>query len=172
MEVIEYRLDMRTLFFKRFLEVGVHIAGDRFDMIHPLQTDMIDEIVYDLLFLAAGDPENMSGFHVDDVGSISVTVVELEFINAEEFRMFFRLNELPVRCGIKSLKAFLVNVFYNIFAQAGKFCHFLVCVGTTGQEIADILMQFCRDPVAGSFKGNVLCPGVAAAGTYILVPCK
>lgn len=29
-------------------------------------------------------------------------------------------------------------------------------------------MQFCRDPVTGSFKGNILHPGIAASGANIL----
>lgn len=58
---------------------------------------MLDEIVHDLLFLAACDPENVSGLHVDDMGGIPVTVVELEFINAEELCMLFRLDQLPVQ---------------------------------------------------------------------------
>ena len=33
-------------------------------------------------------------------------------------------------------------------------------------------MQFCRDHVTGSLKGNILHPGVAAPGAYILVPCQ
>ena len=58
---------------------------------------MLDEVVDDLLLLAACDPEDVSGLHVDDVGSIPVAVVKLEFINAKELRMLFRLDQLPVR---------------------------------------------------------------------------
>ena len=172
MEVIEYRLDMGTLFLKRFLEIRVHVAGDGFDMVHPFQADMLNEVVHDLLLLTACDPEDVSGFHIDDMGGIPMPFVELEFINTKEPRILYRFDQLPVRCGIKLLEAFLIDCFYNILPKAGKLCDLLVRVSPTGQQVTDILMQFCRDPVAGSFKGNVLCPGVAASGAYILVPCK
>ena len=141
-------------------------------MIHPFQTDMLDEVIHDLFLLAAGDPENMTGLHVDDVRGITMPVVELEFINAKEFRVLLRLDQLSVRCRIKLLKTSLIDRLYDVLADTGKLRDFLVRVSSTGQKIAHILMQFCGDPVTGSFKGNVLCPGAAAAGAYILVPCK
>ena len=168
MEVIEYWLDMGALFLKRLLEIGIHVAGDGFDMVYPLQTDMLYEVVHDLLLLASGDPEDMPGLHVDDVSGIPVPVVELEFINAKEFRMLCRLDQLSVRCSIKLLKTSLINRLYDVLTEAGKLCDLLVCVSPASQQIADILIQFHRDPVPGRFKRNVLHPGIAALGTYIL----
>ena len=155
MEVIEYRLGMRALFFEGFLKIGVHIAGDSFDMIHPFQADMLNKVVYDLLLLAACDPQDMSSLHVDDVSCIPVSVVQLEFINTKEFRILLRLNKLSVRSGVKLLKTCPVDFFYNVPAKAGKFCDFLVCVSPAGQKIAGILMQLSCDSVSGSFKGNI-----------------
>ena len=86
--------------------------------------------------------------------------------------MLCRLDQLPFRCGVKLLEAFLIDRLYDVLSNTGKFRDLFVRVGPASQEIADILVQFCRDPVSGGFKGNVLRPGVAASGTYILVPCK
>ena len=49
-------------------------------MVHPFQTDMLDEIVHYLLLLAASDSEDASGFRIDYIDNIPLTVVKLEFI--------------------------------------------------------------------------------------------
>ena len=172
MEVIEYWLDMGALFLKRLLEIGIHVAGDGFDMVYPLQTDMLYEVVHDLLLLASGDPEDMPGLHVDDVGSIAVAVVKLKFVNTKDFCMFFRPDQLPVRCGVQFKQAFLIYCLYDVLAQTGKFSYLLVRVSPTGQEITDILMQLCRDTVSRGLEGNILHSGITASGAYVLVSCQ
>ena len=95
----------------------------------------------------------MPGLHVDDVGSIAVAVVKLKFVNTKDFCMFFRPDQLPVRCGVQFKQAFLIYCLYDVLAQTGKFSYLLVRVSPTGQEITDILMQLCRDTVSRGLEG-------------------
>ena len=172
MEVVEYGLDMGTLFLEGLLKIGIHVTGNRFYMIHPFQADMLDEVVHDLLFLSSRAPEDMPGLHVDDMGSIAVAVVKLKFVNTKEFCMFFRPDQLPVRCGVQFKQAFLIYCLYDVLAQTGKFSYLLVRVSPTGQEITDILMQLCRDTVSRGLEGNILHSGITASGAYVLVSCQ
>ena len=75
MKMIKYRLDPIAFFFKCFLEIGVHVAGNSLYSFHPVHADMIDEIVYDLFCLSFGDPEDMASLHVNDVGRIPIPVM-------------------------------------------------------------------------------------------------
>ena len=117
-EVVKDRLDMRALFLEGFLEVGVHVTGNRLDIVHPFQTDMLDEVIHDLLFLAVRDPEDMPGKHVDDVSGIAVSVMRLELINAEETRRLLRFYQCLTINGVFILKL-QIDRLYCILAKSG-----------------------------------------------------
>lgn len=114
MKVVKDRLDMRTLFLEGFLEIGVHVTGNRLDIVHPFQTDVFDEVIHNLLLLAMRDPEDMPGKHVDDVCCIAMTVVQLELINAEETRRLLRLYQCLAINGVLILKPFQINCLDGI----------------------------------------------------------
>lgn len=52
-------------------------------MTHPFNTRMINKIVYDLFLLASGNPKNMAGFQIDDMGGVFMAVMKLEFIDSQ-----------------------------------------------------------------------------------------
>ena len=92
MKVIEYRLDSVAPFLKGFLNIGVHVAGNYFHMLHPFKTYVLDEIVYHMFLFPTGNLEDVSCLHVDDVSRIAVTVMKLKFINAKEFSILLRFH--------------------------------------------------------------------------------
>ena len=108
MEVVKYRLNPIASILERFLEIGVHVAGDGLDRVHPFQADMVDEVIDHLLFLPMGDPEDMAGIKIYDVGGIAVAVVELELINGKHFCRLLRSDQLRAVDGIELLQALKV----------------------------------------------------------------
>ena len=82
---------------------------------------MLDEVIHDLLFLTVRDPEDMACKHVDDVSRIAMSVMQLEFINAEETRWLFRLDQCFAIKGVLILKTLEINRLYSIPAKAGDF---------------------------------------------------
>jgi hypothetical protein len=90
------------------LEIGIHVAGDSLDRAHPFQADMVDEVIDHLLFLPMGNPEDMAGIQVYDVGGIAVTVVEFELIDGKHFCRLLRSDQLRAVDGIELLQALKV----------------------------------------------------------------
>ena len=133
-KVIKYRLDVTALFFKRFLEIRVHVTGDGLNVVHPLFSDMIDEVIDHLLFLAVGDPENMTGFEIDDVCGIPVAVVQLELIYTQDSRCLLRLDELFSIDGIPVLQTFLIDCLDGILTKTGNLGYLLQSVSTGSQK--------------------------------------
>ena len=80
---------------------------------------MINKVVHNLLFLAFRDPENMPRLHINDVGCILIPIVQLEFINAQKFRLLFGLDQLSIDC-VLLLKPLLINILDRVFPQAGN----------------------------------------------------
>ena len=169
MEVVKDRLDMRAALFKSFLEVGVHIAGDSLHTVHPFQTDMVNEVVDDLFLLAIGDPEDVSGLHVDDVGGVLPAVVELEFINAEDLRSLLRLDKFLAVYGVQLLQPLLVDGFHCVLAQAGDLRHLLVSICSDGEEIPCVLVKLLCYAVTDGFEGDELALRRSAGRTFELV---
>ena len=91
---------------------------------------MLDKVIYNLLFLTTGNPKDMPGFHIDDVGRISVTIMQFELINTQKFRGFFRLDQLSIISSIQFPESLFIDILYGILTKAGKFSHFLVCINT------------------------------------------
>ena len=50
-EIVEDHAEMRALLHERLLEIGVHVERDRFNVRHPFQADVLDEVIDDLLLL-------------------------------------------------------------------------------------------------------------------------
>ena len=60
---------------------------------------MIDEIIYDLLLLPVGDPQDMAVIHVNDMRCIEVAVMQFELIDSKDPRRLLRLDQLlTVEC--------------------------------------------------------------------------
>ena len=51
-EVVEDHAEVRALLQERLLEVGVHVERNRFDVRHPFQANVLDEVIDDLLLLS------------------------------------------------------------------------------------------------------------------------
>ena len=51
-EVVEDHAEVRAFLHESLLEVGVHVKRDRFDVRHPLQADVLDEVIDDLFLLS------------------------------------------------------------------------------------------------------------------------
>lgn len=156
MEVVEYRLNVGTAFLKRLLKVGIHVAGDSLHAVHPFQTDMVDEVIDDLFLLAVGDPEDVPGLHVDDVGCVLPAVMELEFIYAEDPRGLLRLDESFPAYGVEFLQPLLVDVLDHILSQPGDLRHLFVGICPVGQEIFRVLIKLFCHPVTHGFEGDEL----------------
>ena len=80
--------------------------------------------------ITTGNPKDMPGFHIDDVGRISVTIMQFELINTQKFRGFFRLDQLSIISSIQFPESLFIDILYGILTKAGKFSHFLVCINT------------------------------------------
>ena len=58
-EVVEDGSDVRALFQERLFKIRVHVQRDGIDMAHPIHTDMLDEVVNDLLLFPLCNPEGI-----------------------------------------------------------------------------------------------------------------
>ena len=128
MEVVKYRLNPFATVFEGFLKIGVHVTGNGLYSFHPVCTDMVNEVVYDLFLFPLGDPEDMAGLHIDDMSRVPVTVMKLEFIDPEILCLTFRLDELHAVNGVLLLKALLVDLLDDIPAQPGDLSNLFVGV--------------------------------------------
>lgn len=118
-----------ALFFKCLLKIGVHVTGNCLDPVHPFQPDVVNEVVDYLLLLAILNPEDVSGFKINDVRSISVTVVEFKLINTKVFRLFLGLYKLAaIIGGVVILETLFINLLDCIFPESGNLSYLLVCI--------------------------------------------
>ena len=69
---------------------------------------MVYEPVDHGFLLPVREPENVSGFHVNDGRRVFVTVMELELVDPKELRPTFRLNEPLAVDGILLLQPLLI----------------------------------------------------------------
>ena len=120
MEMVKHRLNPGAFFLKSLRKIGVHIAGDGFNVLHPIHPDMIDEIIDTSLAFALGNPEHMSGLQVDDMGGIPPTVMEQELVNTEKSCGFLRLFQCFAIDCVLFLESLLVDVLHYIFSQSGR----------------------------------------------------
>jgi hypothetical protein len=95
-EAVVDDIEMREALQECPLEVGVHVAGDGLHMGHPFLSDMVAEVVHDLLPLRACKPEHMPCLEVDDHGGVLVAVMELELVYAQVAGLALRLPEHPL----------------------------------------------------------------------------
>ena len=154
---------MGAFFFKGFLKIVVHVAGYSLYVVHPLKTDMFDKVIDYLLLLASRNPEDMAGFHINDVSGVAVSIMKLKLINTKEFSRFFRFDQLPTAGGIQFLKALFIDILNRILTKTGQFSYFLICIGSGCQKNTGILVQLFRNHMAGSLeRGDMLHPGITA----------
>ena len=92
-EVIEYRLYMRAFFFESLLKIRVHVGGYSFNAIHPFETDVLNEVIDYLLALAVGNPENVTVLYVNDVGGVTVAMMEFKLVDTKALCLPFWLDE-------------------------------------------------------------------------------
>ena len=109
----------------------------------------------------------MPGFHVDDVRRVLVAVVQLELVDAEESRIRFRAAELSIH-NIESFEPSLVNGLYGVRVRAGKLADLLVGELMTGQEEADVVLEFPRDRVVLGLERDFLHMRALAVHAEIL----
>ena len=139
-------LNIRAAFFKRFLEIRVHVAGNRFNAIHPFLSNEIDEVIHDLLLFSFLNPEDVPPVQIDDMGCKLVPVMQLEFVYRQMTSLLLRLFEgFPVY-GIEPLKPLFINTLDNRLMKPGQRRNFLVGITST-QQFFRVSQQFHRDPV-------------------------
>ena len=127
--------------------------------------DMVNKIVDDLFCLSFGNPEDVAGLYIDDVGRVPMTVMELELINPEILCLAVWLDESLAVNGIFLLKPLLVDLLDGILAQPSDLGNLFIGVSLERQQIADVLVECIRNHVAGSLETDELfldCPAVAA----------
>ena len=137
--------------------------------VHPFQTDMLDEVIHDLLFLAVRDPEDMPGKHVDDVSGIAVSVMQLELINAEETRRLLRFYQCLTINGVFILKPFQIDRLYCILAKSGDLRNLLQRISPCSEKVLRVLQKFLCDPMMIGHERNRLHHGCAAVRAFQLV---
>jgi len=123
---------------------------------------MLNEVIDDLLALAMGNPEDMAGLDVDDVGGIVVASVKLELVDAEALCLPLGLDESAVN-GVHILQTLQVDRFDRVLAKASNLSDLLEGVGSDGEKVPCVLQKCLRDPMAVSLKGHLLDPGGPAA---------
>lgn len=82
-EVIECRLYVRTFFFKSLLKIRVHVGGYSFNAFLPFETDVLNEVITDLLSLAVGNPEDVAGLYVNELGGVMVAMMEFKLVDTK-----------------------------------------------------------------------------------------
>ena len=151
-KVVEDRLDPLTAFLKGLMEVRVHVTGNSLDALHPVHADMLYEVIDHLLPLAMGDPENVSGLHINDVGRVPAAVVKFEPIDAKVLSLTLRLDQLRSVDGVFVPEALLIYGPDCVLVEAGEFCHLLLRVGSPGQKFNRVLMKAFGDHMTVSFE--------------------
>ena len=134
---------------------------------HPLQPDVLDEVVDDLFLLALRNPEDVAIRHVDDVRRILAAVVQLELVDAEEARLLFGAAELPI-LDVELFQPLLVDGFHDVLANPRKLADFFVGERMASQEGADVFFQLLRDAVVLGLEWNLLHVRMAAVRAEVL----
>ena len=145
-EVVEDGSDVRALFQERLFKIRVHVQRDGIDMAHPIHTDMLDEVVNDLLLFPLCNPENMSGCHIYDMGRILMSVMQLELIYPKEAGVMLWLHELSV-FDVEGFQPAFVDCLHCMLVQTTKLGHLLVGICAEGKQVADVSLQLFRDAV-------------------------
>ena len=153
-------------------KIGVHVAGDSFNILHPVHSDMSDEVIDNLLAFALGDPEHMSGLQINDMGGIPSAVMELKLVNAKVFRGLLRPFEFLAADGVFFLEALLVNVLDHILPEACDIRHILQGVGAVLKQIPGIPLKLLGDTMSFGFEQDCLHPGLFTGGAQELNPWK
>ena len=112
---------------------------------------MVNEVIYNLLLFAVGNPENVTGLKVNDVCGITSAIVKLKLINAQIFSLSFGFNELAIN-GIEFLKACFINLLNGILAKTGNLGNLLVGISTDGKKVSGILIKFLGNPMFWCFE--------------------
>ena len=157
-KVVEDDHDVRTLLGKSLRKVRVHVAGDALNAGEPLRADVLHEVIHDLLVLALGDPEDMTGFEVHDVRGKHPWRMQFELVYAEVLCLFLRLYELLTANGVLLLKPHLVDDLDRVLPESGYLSDQLVCAGAGSQEVLGILVKRRRNEVPLSLERNVQHP--------------
>ncbi len=163
---IKNRLDVGTTVLKCFLEVTVHVAGDRLNPVHPILSNMLDERVYRGFLLSVGEPQYVAGLHVYDDHRILVPVMELELIDAQEPGLPLGLDEALSVDGVLLFQTLQVDVLDGIPTEAGDIRNLLVGKAI-GEQVPSEGQQFAADAVALCLERDVLHVAVPASGTII-----
>ncbi len=69
-------------------------------MAHPPQPHILNKVIYYLLFLAMSNPQDVPGFHINNMGCKLIPIVELKLIYAKVPCGFLRFDELITIFGI------------------------------------------------------------------------
>ena len=94
-----------------------------------------------------------------------MSVMELEFIDAEILCLLLWLDELLAVNGVLLLKPFFIDLFDYILSQPSDLSNLLVGVSLECQQIAGILVESIRNHMTRSLKADELfldCPAVTA----------
>lgn len=155
MEVIIANLYVCTPLLEGLLEVAVHVAADGLHILHPLLPDEVDEVEDNLLPLASGKVEHMSGLHADDYRCILVAVMELELVDPDGTGLLIRDLPASVFPAVELLESFLVDLLHDIPSQPCDPRHLLVGESKE-KEVPAIGPELAGDPVAFSLEGHFL----------------
>ena len=109
-----------------------------------------------LLFLPVGDPKDMAGIQVYDVGGITVAVVELELINGEHLCRLLRPDQSCAVNGVEFFQANQIDVFDGVLAKACNLGDLLESICAKRKEVACILVEFHGYLMAVCFERNRL----------------
>ena len=82
--------------------------------------------------------------------SIPAAIMEFELIDSEEPGLFFRLFELTSTIGsVDVLEPLFVDILDGILAETGDLGNLLVCISTSGKQIASVLVKGFRNKMPG-----------------------
>ena len=107
-----------TAIFKGFFKVTVHITGHSLHVLHPVDADPVNKVIYSLFLLAIGKVQHMSALQVHDQRSVFMAFMKKKFINAKILQAFCRLLQFLAFTinGIQLLKALLIDLLDCILA--------------------------------------------------------
>lgn len=148
MKIVKYDRNPWASILKCFLKIRVHVTGNSLNMTHPFNTRMINKIVYDLFLLASGNPKNMAGFQIDDMGGVFMAVMKLEFIDSQistagigflqhwsEFRLI----------RIKPAQPGFINLANEMSSDTSPLSDFLQGIAAACQQIFNVRFESCSN---------------------------
>ena len=127
---------------------------------------MVYESVHHGFLLPVRKPENVTGLHVDDDRRVLVSVVQLKFVDPEESRLTFRLDELFAVDGILLLQALSVDLLDDVFPKPGDLRNRLVRQAKR-EQVPGVLLQFTGDVVVFGLERDFLHLAVTAGWAII-----